>query len=774
VAKNPKVFKAPIADRIAKSRREGRTQQALELARTLAKYEPTDAHRELLQQVTLERAQDLQTQGKTSDAITVFNNALAMGGPPEFLAKVALGLTACGAVAQAMAAVEKLPDPAVRQQVLHHTIDAAVARGPAGKTALPETLHAPFDLVLQAFAHYEAGRDDDARAALQGIGLQSPLLEWKVLLRGLIAYQANDDARALENWQRLDQSRLPSRLCAPLRAGIDAAFLRAQPEPVQQTLRTKLMQQQGVTSAGALRELRDLLQKENLAPAFRKAEILVPNLRRENPEAAVRLANIFFWAIISQGQPEDLERYERVFGEPPDDPNSDRLQALAFEARGLWPEAHLAWQGFISHVAQDANHWPGDIGKRVQAIIWARMAENALPERKRKGQSGNPLFDLFADQTGPLKPSAEQCYENAIKLYPDGIGCYHALFELYRDDDKLPKAKKIGQELLKRFPDHAETLEALGELSMDTHDYKKAQEFFEKAIHANPLNRELRIELARAKRLWALELTLRGKFDDARGQFEEVLKLWDAPKTPVLCQWAACEMKAKNPARAQELIAQALAEPGFRLTCRYALVAESVRAKLPPKEKKQIAQDLKDAFAQSPTPEEIVRLVANAAGQRLLHKGTFHGQKSQEKTILKFLDDIHFDEFDEKQLTSIVGSLQILNARKPWLNCLNHARRRYLKNPLFRLSYADYYMMDQGRDNKSHLAREHLDAARRLIDEMPRGEQQQQLLDALKAKEEFLGQMSARQGAMLDVLDRLFGGYGPEGDDDYGDEEDEW
>ena len=774
MAKNPKIFKQPIGERIAKARQEKRTQHALELTRTLAKYEPTDAHRELLRQVTLERAQDLQGQGKTGDAVTIFNHALTMGGTPEFLAKVALGLTACGAVAQAMTAVEKLPDPAVRQQVLNQTVDAAVARGLAGKNVLPEPLHGPFDLILQAFAHYEAGRDEEARTALQGIGLQSPFLEWKVLLRGLIAYQASDDARALENWQRLDQNRLPSRLCAPLRAGIDPAFLRAQPEAVQQSLRTKLMQHQGLTSASVLRELRDLLQKENLAPAFRKAESLVPNLRRENPAAAARLANVFFWAIVGQGQPEDLDRYLRVFGAPPDDPRVKRLEALALEARGLWPEAHKAWQNFIDQVAGLPQHWPGETGKRVQAIIWARMAENAMPERKRKGSSDNPLFDLFANQTGPLKPSAEQCYENAIKLYPDGIGCYHALFELYRDDDKLPKAKKIGQELLKRFPDQAETLEALGELSMDTKEYKKAQEYFEKAMHANPLKRELRILLIRAKRLWALDLTLHGKFDDARARFEEILKLWDAPKTPLLCQWAVCEMKAKNLGRAQELIAQALAEPGFRLTCRFALVAESVRAKLPPKEKKQIAQELKDAFAQAPTPDEIVRLVANAAGQRMIHDEAYHGQKTQEKTVLSFLEGVHFDAFDEMQLQTIAGALKILNARKPWLNCLNHARRRHLKNPLFRLSFADYYLMDQSRDNKSHLAREHLDAARRLIEEMPRGEQQQQLLDALKDKEEFLGQMGARQGAMLDVLDRLFGGYGPEEEEDFEDEGDEW
>ena len=56
---------------------------------------------------------------------------------------------------------------------------------------------------MQAFAQVQAGQDEAARETLQPIGLRSPFLEWKVLLRGLIAYYQSDDVRALDNWQRL-------------------------------------------------------------------------------------------------------------------------------------------------------------------------------------------------------------------------------------------------------------------------------------------------------------------------------------------------------------------------------------------------------------------------------------------------------------------------------------------------------------------------------------------------------------------------------------------
>ena len=253
-----------------------------------------------------------------------------------------------------------------------------------------------------------------------------------------------------------------------------------------------------------------------------------------------------------------------------------RLEALALEAQGLWSEAHKAWVGFIDQVAKTPTAWPGESGKRVQALIWMRMAENAAFKNQERKRSGNPFFDLLARRPTPLKPGPEQCLENAIKLAPDRLEGYRALFDLYRAEDKIPKAKKVGQQLLKQFPDHAATMEALGELCMDTQDYKKAQEYFEKAMHANPLERSLRVSLARAKRNYALALTLEGKFDQARVQFEQAVKLYDWSKTSLLCQWAVAEMKANNPARAEELIAQANAEPDHRLACRFALVGESV------------------------------------------------------------------------------------------------------------------------------------------------------------------------------------------------------
>jgi tetratricopeptide (TPR) repeat protein len=671
--------------------------------------------------------------------------------------------------------MSKKPEALERPLKPPNAVDAALARGVAGKASLAAEWHAPFDLILQAIAHYQAGRDDDARAALQGIGLQSPFLEWKVLLRGLIAYQAKDDVRALENWSRLDPTRLPCRLCAALRASIDPDFLASQPAATQQTLRTRMMQHQRNTVAPVLRDIKKILAGERFAQAFRKAEQIVPVLKRDHPDLLARLAQCFAWAVIERGEPEDLERYLRVFGAPADDPQIKRIEALALEARSMWPEAHKAWQSFIDIVAKNPAVWPGELCKRAQALLWSRMAMNASFKQSRRRSSGNPFFDLFAAHPAPLKPGPEQCLENAVKLAPDQLENYRALFELYRASNKISKAKKVGNQLLKQFPDHAETMRALGELSMDTRDYKKAQEYYEKALHANPLDQSLRFDLARAKQNYGLALTLDKKYDQARAQYEQAVHLWDGSKTSLLCQWAVVEWKANNPARAEELIARANAEPDHRLACRYALVGESVRAGLPAKQKKQFAQELKAALAEGPTPAEILVLLESAAHQRETHDDSFHGQKTQEKTILKFLDGITFDAFDERQLMRLCIGLQTLNARKPWLNCLQHGRRRFLKVPFFRLSLADYYLTERSRDPRTDLARAHLDDARRLAGEMPPGEHQQTYLEQIREREQLIAQIAARSPTFLDMMDGMFSdGPFPDDDDFYDDDDDEF
>ena len=90
--------------------------------------------------------------------------------------------------------------------------DAAMEVGAAAREKLPESLRHGFDAICEALSLYESEQDDAARDRLQAIGMSSPFLDWKLLLRGLIAHAAGDVSRALDNWSRLNSERRAARI----------------------------------------------------------------------------------------------------------------------------------------------------------------------------------------------------------------------------------------------------------------------------------------------------------------------------------------------------------------------------------------------------------------------------------------------------------------------------------------------------------------------------------------------------------------------------------
>ena len=56
-----------------------------------------------------------------------------------------------------------------------------------------------------------------------------------------------------------------------------------------------------------------------ITPPFAVEEMAIiglPPLEREAPQLVPRLATVLYWTTLSQGQPEDVPRYQRVFGSP--------------------------------------------------------------------------------------------------------------------------------------------------------------------------------------------------------------------------------------------------------------------------------------------------------------------------------------------------------------------------------------------------------------------------------------------------------------------------
>jgi tetratricopeptide (TPR) repeat protein len=789
VAKRPKFraaapSPADLTARIRRAEGQGRYQQALELARSLYKQDPTPPHRDLLQQMILGRARQLRGQGLLRDAQGTLESAASLDGGRAWVEQVAQELAACGAVARALELLRPFPDSPALPRVLGLAVDAAVGQGKAGRSLLPEHLHAHFDLVVQAFAQAEAGRDEEARTSLQGIGLQSPFLEWKVLLRGLLAFYQGDNLRALENWQRLNVDRLPARLAAPLRFTIDPAFRLAQPPATQTTLQQQADRLQNSGLIQPLRHIQSVLANENKLPqAFRLAEDLLPALRREAPHLLPRLASCFYWAVIASGRPEDVPRFQRVFGPPADDPRFNRLHALAFEHRAQLGEAHRAWQDFEKEVAQHPAAWPGDQANRVRALVWRHMGTNAasMPDKKEMDELP-PFLRNHPDRPRPLNPTAEKCFERSLELAPDQLDTYKALLELYRRKKKPAEAVKVARRLLERFPNDAPALETLGDLLLDQDEAAEGLQLLQRALQANPLERRLRTKVSTAHLLNGRQFAEQGQFDQARAEYQAAMRLGEGRKdATVLCKWAACEFKAGQPERAEELIQQARTgagapqATGSRLAVAYAMLIEVIRLKLPRPIKNRFDKDFKEALAEPPTGAAAAAVADTAATHRLA-RVNYYGQKTHEKKVLAFLEEAIKADCTEPQLVQVCSALAALEATRLHLSCIRQGQRQFPHSPYFFVAEARYNIELGPHRCPIYPTQQLLQKAQELVNALPREERQQTVLDDIKRMQEMLAVLNpfarfSSMGPFDDPFD-IFGFDDEDEDDEFFDDED--
>jgi tetratricopeptide (TPR) repeat protein len=752
-----------LRPRIDRARREGRFQQALELTKQLHKYEPTPANLELLMEVYLGRARQLRTMGQTRDAVTVIEVAARLeGASPAWRERLAQEMALCGDIGRTLALLENLPDSASAQRVLAYVADAAMQQEAAGRAALPPALCDDFDRIVRAFQQVESGQDEAARETLQGIGLRSPFLEWKLLLRGLQAYWQNQDERAVENWQRLTAERLPARLSAPFRFCIDAAFRTAQPPATQAALQKQFDRLQGSMLLPQLRSLQAALaHKGKMAAALRQVETLLPALRQEAPQLMPRLASCFYWHILETG-PDDVLRYQRVFGKPPDDPNFHRLQAIGYEKAGDLQLAHRHWQEYEREIAAHPERWPGDQAEHARAFIWQRMGQNAasIPEpRKKPKRRSYGLFD-DNDPDAPLNPPAEKCFQKSLEMAPDLLETHEALVRYHLEAKRESKAEKAARQLLQHFPDHLPTLELLSDLRSKRGHYAAALELIEQALKGNALDRRLRRKASYAHLLLARDHVESLRFEEARQHFQSSLDLSSGSDgSMILAHWAACEFKAGDDTRAEELLQQALTRTTAPVGVSYLLLTEVLRLKLNRALKTRFEQDLKTGLA-TPTTDGAVFLTRILAG---LHTGgvKYMGQKSHTQKALSYIYKTRNLEFSEPQLEDLCRNLLDMDAYAQARRFANIGERHYPQNPVFPYLHALAWIEEKGRRAPTWQVVPILKRAQMLAQAQPSNERRDRMLEEI---DKHLHEWNPFD---LDFLGQIFGF------DDEGEEPDE-
>ncbi len=675
---------APSPERVERSLQSGDLTAALAIARDLHRLAPTAENLALLKRTLRAAAAELADR----DNALEFNRLLAEADAvdpddPAWRLERACLLARGGRRADALERV----DESSRARILGEAADRAIRT--RSKEFLPEEMHGGFDAVVAAFRHHEAGDEVAARTALEPIGLRSPFLEWKVLLRGLLALATDDKARAGENFERLDPERMPARLAIPLRAGLSEAYFKSLPAG----LAAKAQQQSArLFTSPLIEHLRTIAQNlgrdRPLTPVFRAAEHALPLLRKSAPALVPRLANCLYHAILQQGQPQDLARYRKLFGNPAEDPGFHRLQAQIAEQLGDLDMSNREWQKYEVWLAAVPPGWPPPVAARARAMIWTRMGEHAEQHAEQADSEFEDGFGFLAPprrrkKPKPLEPSAELCYTRAATLAPDWNEANRHVCLDVLDVGKTAAAEAAIRRYLALQPGDLAGVRSLADLLSQEGRTEEATDYWLKAISINPLDEATRMRAASAILALARRKLAAGAPAEASAVLDHHATLLEerSPATTAALR-SVIFMKERKPDEAAAARQVALTRPGTRLCSAYHILVDSQLAKLKPPEQRAAEKLFADELTPAPKPLEVNLLIA-AYDSYHLERISYRGQKSHEKKVLDQVARCIEAEAPEIDFECLASFLAARHQWKLVKNFTDACIKRFRSNPAF-------------------------------------------------------------------------------------------
>ena len=214
----------------------------------------------------------------------------------------------CGDIARTLALM-KTCRLRRRPASLSHVADAAMQQEAAGRAALPPPLQA--DLIALSGFPASGGRPGrGGPETLQGIGLRSPFLEWKLLLHGLQAYWQNDNDRARGELAAADAGALAGAVVGtlpfPHRCRFSLCPAAGHASHAAKTDRPSSR----FDAVDAIAQLAsDAGPQDKMAAACGKSRQCCRHCGR-SAASSPRLAACFYWAILESG-PDEILRYQR-------------------------------------------------------------------------------------------------------------------------------------------------------------------------------------------------------------------------------------------------------------------------------------------------------------------------------------------------------------------------------------------------------------------------------------------------------------------------------
>lgn len=680
-------------DRIGVIEREfqkGHVKQALKDVKVAYREAPSDELRVLFARVSVARAKELLQQGLRPQAQDVVQELLSLGETdPSLRPELASVLVALGMVREQARLVESLADPQAKAAALASTADTAVLHA-AGDASLPPEARADAAAVRQAIDLFEAGRDDEALAAVRDLSRQSLLADWKLFLRGFAAWRRRDPADTEANWRRLIPGRLPARCAA----------LLSQPQEAEATGGMAIAAKE-VLASGAHRQafaelmrLKSALAQDDLEQAFAIAGKARVAWRQLDSALPVRVEAMLYDAGVRSANPDVLRVMSRHLAPPPLDPRWNRAHALAAE-RVRWIDEDIPdgyWQEYLTDLATLPALAAADRAL-AQALVLVHRGENlalhaSSPEDRLGGRRRKPRRDRLE----PHQKRAVTCFEKARELAPDLLEAYTVELQAIQQWELPARAAETAQKLLDRFPEHFETLVFLANHRLGHDDALPARDLARRAHRLKPLDREVSELLRAAHQAAARHYGIAGDIDRARQELDEADKFATTSDMQVGHWVHRCvlESKAGNPAEATSWFDRIATAWGDPLPILLARSIEARRYRLAREDCERFAAEWRAAAAN----RKITCLGIGQACEILatyLRAGTdYPGRADDVKSVATLYVRNQKKRFSVNDMRRIAGLLELVRTeRGAFEQLVARGVRKYPKDPFFLLKAAE-------------------------------------------------------------------------------------
>ncbi len=650
---------------------------------------------------------------------------------PEWAEEVAVLYAKIGEFAKAkqFAALSTLPTTAAK--VGGYIADLLVRRN--RPEPVPEDYRVGLHAILNAFKQYEAGQDEAAKATLQVIGLQSPFLEWKLTLRGLMAYTANDDARAIENWQRLSPTRMPSKFIVSLHASIDPSQRTGHTADDQKRLTKASDQLSNNPLIKLLKELQSYLGREtSMTSVWRVVRQILPMLKTTYPDLATRLAACMYVAVLNHGQPKDAQTLVSIFGTYADDPHMHRLEAIACDMRQLDDQANEYWLMYESWLAGSPKTWPVDVAKRARSMILLKMAH-----RSQEIAEGNDDGDGFGDEfeamyeafggpdrqkkpkkSGLSEKTIEDLFARSAALAPDWAPPTISWVDQLLEVENYDKAKEVAEKFLERYPDTLPLLEVLHEMHTEQLQPAEALAVSKRMLAINPLDTHLQIQLGSDTINYARAEMVAENYASAESVLANGQAGLSSHKLLKLYQFSiesTIARKTKRVALADELLKNILGFTPHQLLTAYILSVDAALAKLKPADKKiadaRLAEAL-DAKTLTAIDLSLTYTIWSRLGER---KYEYRGQKTHGTKLLALIQKLPLTAGEEGDFEHLMNTLYETKSIKVAKILIGKLRRFFRSNPCFALAEAKLILLEKMNHQSRDKARKLLNLAKELI-----------------------------------------------------------